>query len=316
MSGEATILILLWILTLILFMRSIWKGHIRQRDTQLMWALVLTIGLSLSLWTTATEVWLNQWFGGQPVAQFVKYTGLILAVYVYTTLQRRSLDEAGSWLQRSLAPFMIAVGLAGLAWHIHQPIVAQADIDFLIAAVRDGVISLYIMLFGLPDLLVLFRREQVRVMKLKMIFLSGLKLAYLVKSVGAVLAARAAVRNVGDPEAILIAFDPAIYVGICAFLLVLVPYRWILGTLQVDRWYIYYRLRRLYQRLVPSTDEMRRFGWVGLRNLEQEIYRILIAILDYYPLSEDASLRRQIEGTVQETTHYDELVQEMVKIRS
>jgi hypothetical protein len=131
---------------------------------------------------------------------------------------------------------------------------------------------------------------------------------------------------VGDTqaEAIASSTDPAVYVGFVAFMVTLMPYRWLSFLFHLERLCVYCRLRHLENAIsrvanIASTSTIALTQLINPNELELVVYRTLISILDHYHATQSIPTRvhlyEQIQAVVNQNRDYTDLVKGLTRVK-
>jgi len=202
-------------------------------------------------------------------------------------------------------------------------ILTTEQFRYLFIAARDGVVTVYILMSFIPGILGMYREETVKMMRLKMIFLLLLCTCFLITSLGSLIAFVWVMTDWGNPSIPASLVQPFVVAGMIFFILTMIPYRWFLRLVHFRQFYIYQRLRdlekRIFQKIGKDISQTPEFQIMqDLKNLELQIYRTTISILDHYPLllkyDTTASLHDELDDCKQNAPDYDKLIRRLSRI--
>jgi hypothetical protein len=117
---------------------------------------------------------------------------------------------------------------------------------------------------------------------------------------------------------------PFVYVGFIAFLITMMPYRWLSWCFLLPRWLVYRRLYRLERFVIrhvngQTTERQPIYKLQRVDEMELAIYRTVISILDQYPLlrspAHTPSLYNRIQQATRPENDYPELIRTLASLR-
>jgi len=310
------IFLCLWLIAGGLFVRALLRRDLYNRRIQLIWLMFWLMISSLTLWGSEAEWALDQLFGGHPVAMFFKYVGFILGIYIYNLLQLDALQRKPNRFFKWFGPVMIGVGVIGLVLYILFRPFPTDSLRYLVIAVRDVVMLIYLLLSTGPNAIQLLHQETVAAMRAKLWGVLLIIIAFTLTGASSIMAALMTLFNFGDPLVTSEIFRPVVYPGLLIFVFIFIPYRWIVIAFTLRRLLLYWRLRRLHAVVVGDMPQAIMYGSLHVpRNLDLEIYRTVIAILDHYLVTARPSLQEQIRSCLNHNDNYHDLMREMAKIK-
>ncbi len=287
------------------------------------WMFFLSI-LAFSFWGETAEMTLDQFFGGLPVALYLKFCCLIGVCYLYLQMLR----EVGSYpLKRTpldyVAPSAISLGLVSFVVFAFLRPIPIDDLRFIIIGTRDAVVLLFIGSAFLRGTLIMRLQEQVLAMRFKQAAIVLFFTCFAITTLGSISAAVMTILRIGDAKLASTVLQPFIYPSVFFFIVMLVPYRWYGGLLHLQRLFTYYRIKRIVRLVTQTTGTQPdlytpRTVWNRPGELELAIYRAVIGILDSYPLLRDTqsahSLFSEIHQLVSTNTDYADLVGALARL--
>ena len=211
----------------------------------------------------------------------------------------------------------------GLILANQSGILTAEQFRYLFIAARDGVVTLYILMSFIPGILLLYRAEAVKMMRLKLVFILLLCACFLITSLGSLVAFIWAVSYWGNPALPASLVQPFVVAGMLFFILTMIPHRWFLRLFHFRQLYIYRRLKdletRIFQGIGKDISQMPESpNTKDLKRLELQIYRTTISILDHYPLllehDTTQSLHADLENCKRNAPDYDRLVRGLSRI--
>ena len=302
----------LWLLFGLSLLRALWRGKLTDPAARNIWLLFFLWTIAFSLWGEASEMAFNRHFGGWPVAVYLKCACMLLTFYWYYRLLKpvRPDNRAYRYLDY-LGPVTLGLGLVSfVVLGLTQPLPYER-LRYLVIAAREGPMLVYAVLIFIPYTWQLWRQESHGAIRLKQGAALVCFICYVAAGSSGIAAGIITLLNRPGAPAIVQAFTPTVYVGVVAFMLALVPYRWLALPFYVQRWWLYRRLRRLETHITGEKMPCRLFGSDGL---ELAIYRSTIAIMDHYPLA-DAGLAGRIAALIAARPPYPLLVKRMAALR-
>lgn len=308
---------ILWTTFFWMLVRSIWTRKIRAADSHRFLFQMFLSCTAVSLWGEESEDWLDQYFQGLPVTVYLKYFALLGIAHLFDNLVRESIDgwqERYRWL-KAIVPLALITGiLSFIVYALYEPI-DKTLLRYLIIGARDGwVLPLNVLMF-LPATVILWRREEVYAMQFRLLGSLITSICYFITVNSSLMAAGFAFYSFERAEQAAKLASPFIIIGIICFIPMLMPHRGINFFVYLRRFYLYYRLNRLKDLIVPQRNsEATSIG--SLEELDLAIYRTVIAILDYYPPLEQSNreLYQAISTRVQANPEYEDLLQAMAKL--
>ena len=118
--------------------------------------------------------------------------------------------------------------------------------------------------------------------------------------------------------------DPAVYLALIAFMVTMIPYRWLAILLQARRFILFWKLRQLEQLVLRDVESRLRppifqNELAQPENLELLLYQLTISVLDHYPLLKNdpvyTHIYRQVEAINKEAYSYSELMKRLAAVR-
>lgn len=278
--------------------------------------------LACTFWGADAERSLDQFFGGLPVALYVKYVCLIAVCHLYRQMLHEVIDLPYSrWLDNiGLAAIVLGfVSFVNYAWQ--QPISLER-LRYIIIGARDAVIVAYIFTTFLRGVLTLLRREKILAIRLKLISIAVFFVLFSLSACGSTSAAILTILDIGDPAYAARVLQPFLYVAILFFVLTLIPYRWFAGVHNLSKLLLYQRLLGLEKRVydladIPTNNREGSRLLLRSQQIELAIYRTVISILDAYSLisldGDSHPLTQHIRDSVAKHPHYGDLVQALAR---
>ena len=301
-------------------------------QARLMWLLVFTGCVGLTLWGESTGLAFDRYFGGRPVSIYVKFVCAILIVHLYYLALQIRFSGATLVRYRRLRfflPFFIvaitAVFLLLLTFD-ELPLIPRDRWRLVINGTRDLVMATFMIGLFVPANLSLMRDEEIPEMKIKH---GALLLIYIIYSIGGILTFAATVFYlVGQTgvDSMLTSILPLLYVALATlFIIALIPHRWLSLVSPVIQLYRLYRLKGLEGYVIRATGIKRssslatasRLELMAADRRERAIYQTTIAILDIVSMlgeTGDSPTLAQIRRLTTAELPYPDLVRELVMI--
>ncbi|QPC81726.1 hypothetical protein G4Y79_18825 [Phototrophicus methaneseepsis] len=304
MELRAEVITGVWVIFILIFIRAGLKGKLVEATGRQMWLLFFLSILALSFWGRASEAALDQRFGGQPVALYLKFICLIWVCHLYLQM----LQEVGSYRSRFgllnyLAPAAIGLGLLSYILYVLFEPIMLTDLRLIIIGARDTVVLAFIGFGFMWSTLSMWRNEQIAAMRFKQTCILLFFGSFAMTTLGSISAAVMTIFRVGDSAYAAQVFQPFVYPTVLFFMLMLFPYCWIALLIYPQRLYTFYRLKRVERLIMDQLDtsaalQSRSLGavWRQPERLEMAIYQTVIVILDCYPIFTGAGDQRRDAG--------------------
>lgn len=321
--GQIVIFVGLWSVFGISLFRAIIRKRLNTPSSRAIWLLFFLWTVPFSLWGEETEHLINGYFGGLPVALYLKGACMMLTFHGYALVLRpmrpaTPFQRALDWL----TPMALVLMFSSFVWYAQNPdALSYEALRFRLIGVRDAVMGLLVVFVFVPYTLRMYRNEINPPLRLKQLAAAVCFICFGMNTLGGMLAAMMNLLDRPDAEAIYAIFFPCIYLGFVAFIITLAPYRWLAVLIQPDRWWIYYRLRRLEYQIAmgmhgKTTDRLTLRRLLRIDEMELAIYRSIISILDQYQRLPDApNTIRQLRTLVREEYAYAEFMNRLTKVR-
>ena len=271
------------------------------------------------------ELAVNQVFNGLPVGLYVKCVCMMLTFHGYAQILKpmRSSTIMIYRVLDLLTPTVLVIIVLSFVLYARNPSIPYANLRYLVIGIRDLVMGLLAVFVFIPYTLHLWRNETNPSLKLKQFTALVCFICFVMVALGGISAFALTLLQYPDVTAFIRLLRPFVYVGFFAFLITLVPYRWLAWFFHMPRWIVYRRLRNLEQVVIGHMGDQtieRETVYRLLRNdeLELAIYRTVIFILDHYPLMqgsiESLQLYHQIHQATQPDSDYPELVKTLTSL--
>jgi len=324
-SPQSLMVFIVWAVFLISLARALMQGKLNDSAGRTIWSLFLLWVIAFSLWGPDAEQSLDHRLGGWPVALGLKSACMLLTFYFYYhVLRPLRADHPAYPLLDWLGPLALIAGGLSTVWYGAMPQMAYAEWRYVVIGARDLVLTVYAVLIFIPYTLILYHAEDKPLLRLKQGAALVCFVSYVGSAIGGVTAGVLTLLDHPGSTAVVSLFTPFIYTGMIAFMIALVPYRWLCVPWHVRQIWTYWRLRRLSLRLTHRAGRapvMGLSGWDLLQGdrLDLGIYRTVIAILDHYPLvlaqPDSDPLAAQIEGIVTAQPGYTTLVSAIAAVK-
>ncbi|MEQ8677206.1 MAG: hypothetical protein RLP44_08635 [Aggregatilineales bacterium] len=315
----------LWLIYISAFFRARARGTFATQSARRIWLLFFLWNIAFTLWGDETEIALNQFFSGMPLALFIKSGCMLLTFYLYYLLLKpvRPSRLLYGFLDL-LCPIMMVIGAI---WYVFYGASLMGDYSnqrFLVIGIRDFVMTIYAIVIFIPYTLIMLSRERHAPMKVKQTAALTCFCCYLIVASAGMAAGITAQFGHADVEQIARTGDPAVYIGLIAFMVTMIPYRWLEILFQARRMMLYWKLRRLEQYVTRDVDARLRppifqDRVVKPENLELVLYQLMISILDHYHLIEKypryGDLYQQLEAIQQMNYSYPTLLRRLAMVK-
>lgn len=312
-----------WGILIAVFLRAVVRRTVVSKRSRQLWLVFFLCCVAFTFWGENSELILDHFFAYHPVALLVKYMALISVAHLFFALLNDVRPDHALVALKWLSPIAIAAGLSCFFIYVKYTPIPREDLRFVFIGARDGVVMIYALLSFIPGALAIRRAETVPAMRFKLNLLILCSLSFVVTALGSVVAVLFMLTQTGDPASAAAAVQPFVLAGIVFFVLIMIPYRWFLGLFQLRRFYTYQQLLGLQQRMWKQIG-LRSGNNIGLSlltqpgELELAIYRVIISVLDTYPLlADDANgqaLYDNLCSCVKTSPNYDDLVQKMARL--
>lgn len=315
----------LWLIYVPAFFRARSRGTFASQSARRIWMLFFLWNIAFTLWGDETEIALNQFFDGMPLALFVKSGCMLLTFYLYYLLLKPVHPSRPIYyVLDALCPIVLVLGMIWYFFYGASLMDDYANERFLVIGIRDYTMTIYAVVIFIPYTLIMLSRERHAPMKVKQSAALTCFCCYLVVASAGMAAGLTARFGSADVEHIARNGDPAVYIGLIAFMVTMIPYRWLEILFQARRMMLYWKLRRL-EELVTRDVEARlrppifQDRVVKPENLELVIYQLMISILDHYHLIEKnsryANLYKQLEEIQQMNYGYPTMLKQLARVR-
>lgn len=313
----------IWGLFLLLFIRALIHQRVESRQARLIWMIYFISCVAFSFWGEESETVLDVFIGLEHVAVLIKYMALIVVAHLYYLALCDVKPDHSLISMRYVVVISLSAGLLGFILANRSTLLTTEQFRYLFIAKRDVVVSLYMIASFIPAILLMIQAEAIKMMRLKFVFMLLLCFCFLITSIGSLIAFICAVSNWGNPAMPASMVQPFVVLGMVFFILTMVPYRWVLRLVYLRQFYMYYRLRNLEKRIFRkiNKDLVRTVEYKVTRihkNLELQIYRTTISILDHYPLllkyDTTESLHDELDACKQNIPDYDRLIRKLSRI--
>lgn len=312
------IILILWLVFILTLARALHKVRKPNRIGYRLWFMFFLGIFACTLWGESAEMALDRHLYNLPVALYLKYISLIAICHLYRPLLRDvGTLSVNSRLLDYLAPVAISLGILSFFVYIWLEPFPRQDLRYLVIGARDAVILTFILAGFYRGTVEMWLRERVPPMRLKQAFIVLFFSSFAISTVGSIMAAIQTLFQIGDPAHTASVLQPVVYLVIFFFILMLIPYRWYMVLPHVrDLWH-YYQLKRLERRvfqLARAKPNHHPLPQIILHagQLELEIYRTVISILDGYSLLPTVAnahdLTHAIKECVADNPEYSDLI--------
>ena len=313
----------------VIFAIGLFRAHRRQRlhtpKGRWIWLLFFLWTVAFSLWGDAMELAVNQVFKGLPVGLYVKCVCMMLTFHGYAQILKpmRSSTIMIYRVLDLLTPTVLVIIVLSFVLYARNPSIPYANLRYLVIGIRDLVMGLLAVFVFIPYTLHLRRIETNPSLKLKQSTALVCFICFVMVALGGISAFALTLLQHPDVTALIRLLRPFVYIGFFAFLMTLVPYRWLAWFFHLPRWVIYRRLRNLEQIVIrhmdgQATPREPMYRLLRVDELELAIYRTVISILDQYPYmlssTESLPLYHQIHQATRPDSDYPELVKTLTRL--
>ena len=320
------LLVISWSLFGLRLAYAIWHRRLGAVFSRRIWIQVFLCLVAFTLFGEQAEQIVDHLFLGKPITLYVKSVALLGMVQLYEqTLLSINLMPENYFFLRWLGFGTILFLTVIFTFYSLFPWMPLSSFRLEMIALRDAVMCVFIAFSFLPNVWSFWKREEIASMKLKHAASMVCCTSYLVASVGSIGAgALTIVNRPTHVDALIQMFRPAMYLVAVSFLLMLLPQRRPRIFSYPARLLIYWRLRRIENRvrhLGAIHNPNLQTTWIILdpEQLELAIYRSLIFVLDYHPFirlsKEGETLYRAIHQIVRSPNSYPDLVNEIIKLK-
>lgn len=306
-------------------MRARSRGRFAEQSARRIWLLFLLWNIAFTLWGDETELALNQVFGGMPLALFVKSGCMMLTFYLYYLLLKPMRPERNLYRVLDLVcPVVIFFGTICYALYGATLMRNYADRRFLVIGVRDLTMSLYAIVIFIPYTIIMLRKERHLPMRIKQSAALVCFCCYVIVASVGIAATFTVLGGYPNAEQIARTGDPAVYIGLIAFMVTMIPYRWLALLLQARRLILFWKLRQLERQILHDMEsslrpQMSQNQLAQPENLELVLYQLIISVLDHYPLLKNdptySHIYQQVEAINNEAHSYPELMKRLAAVR-
>jgi len=315
-------LLIAWIMFGWLVLRGVPEGVLKDRYKRSGWMQLFLALIAFSLHGETVETAFDGWLKGYPIAFYVKYAALGLWFYLYCRLMCE-VSSRGAVCQLNQAVFALILVLGIVSIPLMLEVEGRAVMRDRLIGVRDSLLVVPTLTLFIPATLMLWRRERVVGIKSKQLAIAVGYMLYVLVAIGNILKAMMIDHDPMRIAQIDALFKPVLIPGAIAFLLLLLPYHWLVGFHLPVRLYQFWRLKRLERHVLNRIGAVHEAGnttWqlFNLQELELAIYRAVINILDYGRLLEDqqeTQLQQQVQTIVHKNQPYAELVKSLVRVK-
>jgi hypothetical protein len=317
---QLALICIIWILFATLVLRS--SGDHKPYDLRHHsgWFQLILAAVVFSLSGEAAEQQFDRPFDGFPAAFYVKYFSMLTWFFLYYRIMQEVVQR--NRLFRLLDAVFVATGIVGIAM-LPQTLHLSDDKygrDILVG-VRDSLLLIPVLTLFLPGTWHLWRGESVIGMKFKELTIIVCYTLYSFIAVGNVIKAVLAFIDVEQIDNIERIFNPILILGVVAFVLLLIPYQWLVSLYFPTRYHQYRRIKRLEQyvlRQVGMGDKAKPItvGVLSVAELELAIYIAVINIVDLQSLLlHMQATHLAIREAIDVNQPYSELVRRLAAVR-
>lgn len=312
-----------WLTFIAVLLRAIVRAQFSSKRSKQLLLNVFLCCLAFTFWGKDAEQSLDRYFDNLPLAVYIKYVCFISVAHLFYNLLKEVQARHVPTFLRWLAPISIIAGVVSFLSHAYYPVIASEELRFLVIGARDSVVLFYVLFSFIPGTLAMRRQEHVESMRFKLMAMVLCSIIFLMTAISSIVAAVMVLSQQGNPSAAAATVQPMIGIGLLLFMLIIMPHRWFMGLFQLPRLYLYYRLWQLDQRILRckglNPSEKFHFGLARQpQELEYAIYRVLISVLDFYPVlaqePENYALYERVQTCIKNTSHYKDLVQELARL--
>jgi hypothetical protein len=325
-TGKLILVIALWLLYGVLFLRTMIQKRGPQHLRLLVWTQFFLSCLTFTFTGQDTEIWADAFFDYLPVSVYVKFFCMIQIAHLYHGMiyTIKPLSPARVQGLQHLHRAALVIGAVSFLWMVISGYRPDLSFRYEVNAARDVVVSLYIIVSLLPTTLFLRQHEQIATMRLKHSVSILFCWTYLLVTATSLISLIVVRFKLADIDLLLPWFLPLTYVLYALFLIALMPHRWIVVLLIPGRLRTYWRLCQLQRAIarftyVQAPDVNHPWKSTSLFELELAIYQVTISILDHIPLlekrAEAISFYPALAQLSQADLTYPALVKELVAVR-
>lgn len=320
-----TLTAVVWGLFITLFLRPVTRTSWSDARTRSGWLQLFLAALVFTLQGVTIEHRLDSLLAGLPVALYLKYFGMLLWFILYYHMVKSIFPDRQmytlfdrwflfAWLTGivSLLPFLQAV--------------AAPEMRELVIGWRDFMLLGPTLVVFIPAARTFWRQEQIKGMKSKQLAVMICFMLYSLVAVGNVLNAALTLLHVERTQQIAGLLGPILVFGLGAFVLILLPYAWVMRVFYPVRLYRYWKLRRLESYVLQQVGgqsehltpaELMRLWQADA--LELAIYRSIINVIDYGALLKqhpnEADLYQRIRAIALSQQPYSEIVHQLTEVK-
>ncbi len=278
---------LLWLVFVPVFIRACFEGQLADPDRRGSW---IQAGLALLIFTLMGErmdLRVDRWFGGLPVTLYLKYFGMLVWFQLYYAFARRIVPDRPIYRYLNVViPAGVILGLLTVPLVAAIPYGERSTARLLVTGLRDVWILLLSLLAIAPAARHLSVDEGIPGMRIKQGMIFTAHLAYAVVAVGNITVATLIMGGFDRSAEIDRITAPFMGMAVLAFVVLLLPYRWLQPLFLPQRFWLYWRLKlreRQLLRAVAARSDLPWFSFHLLRadELELALYRTVINLYDY-----------------------------------
>ena len=314
----------MWVAFCVVLFRALRHRERLERHAVYAWILLFCAACTFSLQGEYVEQWLDPYVLGLPIALYIKYFAMVLWFAMYYLILKRIFPEHPlyHWLDWLFVTAFITGAISTVPVTM-TPYSTRTEARDLVTGMRDGFLFFPSVLLFVPATWRLSRQEMVDGTRVKQMAIALCYAAYSVVAATNVLKALLILLHLEHtPQVDVVG---GLFMGICllGFVLLLVPYRWLSLCFYPGRLLLYWRLKRLEQRIlrqVGAVSDTPLFGLSLLRGSELElaIYRTTINILDYGVLLSKSPVKQEQWSTLQQLAEsnqpYSTFLHELTKL--
>ena len=234
LNPKMIFILCVWLLFVMVFVRAFIRGKIVSKQAKRIWLIFFLCCLAFTFWGESSELALDRYFGYRPVALLVKYVCLIIEAHLFYDLLNDVRPHHALIPMKWIAPVAVVVGLVGFfVYDIYKPL-SPDELRYLFIAARDSVVMVFVLLSFIPGTLAMRQDESIDMMRFKLNLIILMGLSFVVTALGSIVAAIWSLSHSGNPAVAASAVQPFVVLGIILFVLIMIPYRWILILFRVQ----------------------------------------------------------------------------------
>lgn len=308
---------LFWIAFALKFYRSVRAGKVNTAYARALWFSSFLGGLVITFSGKEMEQYIDLMSGGLPLTFYTKFFCALLIIHTLYFMLHPTM-VVNSHLDRILrygCLITILVGLVSVPVFLTAPPGVKEQLRYGLIALRDIVVSVYMVIAFIPTTYQTWQKEAIVPMKFKHFVGLMFDFSYLLLAIGNILTFLVSFFNLQAAAFIDLAFKPVMSLCILFFMISALPHRILARLFWLQRWWVLQRLKRLEAPIAALTK--RSADQDVHASIEGRIYRTMIFILDHYSILQRTphqALYHKIAGAISLFPDYSQLVEQLAKL--